>query len=136
MDLPLPALQIIQQRLPLLLALYHFGSTAPRSKSIPGSESDVDLAVLDQNPIPAQALFDLKLELEQILRRSVDLVDLRRADSVITHQILETGSLILNLFPKGVALFETTAMAKYCSLNEERRDILEDIKKWGSVYGR
>ena len=92
--------------------------------------------MLASHPIAAQSLFDLKRILEPIAGRDVDLIDLWSADDVITHQILESGVCIYQSDSKALALFEVTAMAKYCNLNEERKGILLDIKKRGRIHAR
>jgi len=71
-----------------------------------------------------------------IFGRDVDLVDLRSASTVMRFQVVSTGRRLLCLDQEAVALFEMYALADYCRLNEERRAILDDVRRLGRVYAR
>lgn len=124
---------VLVRECPNLIAIYHFGSTAPQNRIYAQSESDIDLAYLTRIPISPERHFQLKLSISQSTERPIDLVNLRTANSVIIHQILETGTLILDRDPKAVGLWEVTEMAKYCQLNEERSEILQQVGKRGRI---
>ena len=136
MQIPRSAIEFMKARLPDLLAIYHFGSTSHKQAAHENEESDVDLAVLCSHPLPQEMRTSLSVDLATALGRDVDLLDLRGCDSVITAQVLEAGPPIFVSDAYEVGLFETTAMSKYCTLNEERRGILEDIQKRGRVHAR
>ena len=70
------------------------------------------------------------------LHRSVDLVDLLRVSTVMRMQILESAVLLFERDTSARQRFETAACSAYARLNEERRVILEQIRKEGTVYGR
>ncbi|MEK7761619.1 MAG: nucleotidyltransferase domain-containing protein, partial [Nitrospirota bacterium] len=81
-----PALiEYLRKSVPELIALYRFGSQA---KGTARPDSDVDLAVLARNPIPAIRRFELAQELAIQLHRDVDLVDLRSASTVMRMQVI------------------------------------------------
>lgn len=77
--------------------------------------------------------FELKTDLAAFLKRDIDLVDLRRADTVTKAQVVATGDLLFSSDAR--AVFETVALSSYAILNEERREILEDIQRRGTIYG-
>lgn len=128
-----PALiEYLRKSVPELIALYRFGS---ETKGTVRSDSDVDLAVLTRNPIPAMRRFELAQELAIQLHRDVDLVDLRSASTVIRMQVLSTGTCLNAPDEQARREFEMYAYSDYARLNEERRDILKRIAGSRVVYG-
>ena len=73
--------------------------------------------------------------LEEKLRQSVDLIDLRKASAVFRVQILKDAALLVDTDPGRRAEFECFALANYARLNEERAGILEDVRRSGRVHG-
>jgi predicted nucleotidyltransferase len=124
--------RIVRARVPDVVAVYLFGSVA-RGDSHAGS--DVDLALLPRRPLESLTRFDLQEELARQLGRDVDLIDLRAASAVSRAQVF-TGDVLLFCGDRFARqLFEATALSDYARLNEERRRILDDIARRGSVYG-
>ena len=117
---------------PDLIAVYLFGSFARGDSN---RESEVDLAVLAARPIEASLRFELAGRLEEKLRQSVDLVDLRRASAVFRVQILKDATLLVDEDPGRRAEFECFALSDYARLNEERAGILDDVRRSGRVHG-
>jgi len=122
----------IRQSVPNLIALYRFGSQA---KGLARTESDLDLAVLACNPIPAVRRFELAQELAIQLHRDVDLVDLRTASTVMRMQVISTGECLDAPNEPTRREFEMYVFSDYARLNEERREILKRISASGLVYG-
>jgi predicted nucleotidyltransferase len=125
-------IEFARQAIPDLVALYRFGSQTRRNIR---PESDVDLAVLARNPIPALRRFELAQELAAQLHRDVDLVDLRTASTVMRMQVISTGECLAAPEEAARREFEMYAYSDYARLNEERRDILKRISASGLVYG-
>jgi hypothetical protein len=69
----------------------------------------------------------LQEALAALAHKNVDLVDLRRATTVMRVQVLRDGRLLADLQPSVRASFEASALSAYARLNEERRGILQDI---------
>jgi hypothetical protein len=95
---------------------YLFGSEA-RGEGRPGS--DVDVAVL----FPAGSSTGLvgsatsiRGDLERLLRRTVDLVDMRRASVDLIHRILRDGHLLADRDPLERIRFEVQARNEYFDL--------------------
>lgn len=119
--------------LPGVVAIYRFGSwDTPQARS----DSDIDLAVLPEQPLSNLDRWELSQKLAQIASRDVDLVDLRSASTVMKLQIVAHGERIYCADETAASLFETTVYSGYARLNEERREILADIRDRGNVYGR
>lgn len=123
---------IVDDALPGLIALYRFGSTAGGETH---ASSDVDLAFLAVSPIDPLVRFQIQEHLAQRLGLDVDLVDLRNASTVMRMQVLSGGRLLATCDPTAQEAFEDYTYSAYARLNEERRDILEQIRREGRVHG-
>lgn len=127
------AVATIRAAMPDVQAIYRFGSMTAGTA---GPDSDLDLAVLGPHPLDPMVRFDLQEQLASVVRRSVDLVDLRAASPVMAMQVLAAGELLHDSAPELRGLFEDRAYGTYARLNEERRGILERVAAEGTVYGR
>jgi len=121
----------IRKAVPDLTALYRFGSA---ERGTARSDSDIDLAILLHKPLSELRRFELAQELAIQLHRDVDLVDLRLASTVMRMQVLSTGTCLTSEDDAARRKFEMYAYSDYARLNEERREILDGIKKRGQVY--
>lgn len=122
----------LQQSIPSLSALYVFGSQASGHA---GPDSDLDLAVLADERIGAEKLWDLAAQLARIANCPVDLLDLRAASTVMQYRIITTGK---RLWAKDsqAAVYESFILSAKTALDEARSGLLQDIQKTGTVYGR
>ena len=127
------ALTLLESRIPGLIALYRFGSAANGTLR---PDSDLDYAILAPAPLAPVARFEVQEDLARLLRRAVDLVDLRRASTVMRMQVIANGVAVAIRDPVETERFEVTVYASYARLNEERREILAQIAREGAVYGR
>jgi uncharacterized protein len=124
---------LLRERVPNLIAVYRFGSTVDRQTH---PRSDVDVAVLARDILSPLDRFDLQECLAIRLGCDVDLVDLRRASTVMRMQVISTGRLLAAFEPGEQEAFEDLTFSAYARLNEERREILEQIRRDGRVHGR
>lgn len=77
-------------------ALWLYGSQAEGTAR---ADSDVDLAALFRRPPQGLEIFDARTELEELLCREVDLVDLDQAPPILAMQILKHGRLLVDRNP-------------------------------------
>jgi len=105
--------------------IYIFGSV---SKDKGRKDSDIDIAIMTDRQIDEYKLFILSQKLADILKREVDLVDLRKASTVFKVQIIKTGKIIYNSDNLRKMYFQMRAMRDYALLNEERLEIINKIK--------
>lgn len=112
--------------------VYRFGSTAGGTA---GRGSDIDIAFLPSRPVDPVRRFEVQETLAARLRQDVDLVDLCSASTVLRMQVLAGGVAIGVLDDARRGHFEDLVFATYPRLNEERRDILSDIRERGRIYG-
>ena len=127
------AIRIINEAIPDAIAIYRFGSSVT-GETHPGS--DVDLAVLAPRPLPPLERFDLQERLASALGRSVDLLDLRSATTVMRMQVVSKGRLLATGDAAETGRFEDYVFSSYARLNEERKEILEQVLREQTVYGR
>jgi predicted nucleotidyltransferase len=123
----------LQHALPDLIAAYVFGSQA-RQRATP--QSDLDLAVLLPDPLPALSCWQLAQQLAAELKLDVDLLDLRRTSTVMQAQVVAYGERLYCRDANLCAAFESRVYTDYARLNEERRAILEDTHSRGHIYAR
>jgi uncharacterized protein len=121
----------IQKAVPNLIAIYRFGS-AERGAVRP--DSDIDLALFSREALPELRRFELAQDLAIQLHRDVDLVDLRAASTVMRMQVISTGECLFTASDRLQGEFEDLVYSDYARLNEERREILNDVRTRGSVY--
>lgn len=126
------AVDLIRQRIPGVVAIYLFGSAVGECVH---DRSDIDLAVLARQPVSSTTRWEIQQELAVTLRSDIDLVDLSSASTVMRFQVVSTGSVLYDGNSTERAEFEMTTLSMYTRFNLERREILEQVSREGSVYG-
>lgn len=119
-------------RYPDLIAIYLFGSSVQETTNL---ESDIDLAVLPINPIDPLERWTLTQDLANLLKSDVDLVDLRMASTVMRIQVISSGQCLYESNRYERDRFEDYVYSSYARLNEERKEIINEVKNRGTVYG-
>ena len=127
----------VLQFFPDVLGIYLFGSFQTEYET---PESDVDIAIL----LPLSSTInsssrefrDLLFSLIDDFNREVDLINLRKVDTVFQHEIIQSGRLIYSSNSYSVEEFEMHTMSYYQKLNEERAEILQEIVDSGMVLSR
>ena len=80
-------------------------------------------------------MFDAKVRLEETAQTTIDLVDLLTANTVLRMQVISRGVPIVVREERTRAQFEDYVFSSYARLNEERRGIIERIRREGTVHG-
>lgn len=122
------------------LAIYVFGSQAT-AQAQPGS--DLDIAVLGPAPYDPWTLFMLSEELVSLQEQypqngppsELDLLDLNAVPPTMQVSIVTQGRRVFCANRLRCDLFEIRVLKEYCYLQDERRSILEDIRRRGRIYG-
>lgn len=122
----------ITSALPDVAAIYRFGSHGSTSER---RDSDVDLALLGRQALDSSRVWHLKHELAIKLGREVDLVDLATASTVLQAQVITNGERLFCADARYCESYEDYVLSSYARLNEERKGIISDILKRGSVHG-
>lgn len=85
----------LREAVPSLSAVYVFGSQVTGHAT---ADSDLDVALLMDESLPAEALWELSSALANLVNCDVDLLDLRAASTVMQYRIITTGK---QLWAKG-----------------------------------
>ena len=100
-------------------ALWIFGSEVQGNAR---SDSDIDLAALfSSRPQPLDVL-GARGDLEEILGREVDVVDLDRASPILVMQVLKHGRLLVDRDPKRRIAFVVRTRSLYEDVKILRRE--------------
>ena len=115
-----------------MLAVYLHGSYGTEYMR---ADSDLDLAFLSARPLAFDELMSFSAELQEFNSDvNFDIADLRRCDTVFVAQVVNSGVRVYTGNETAAQRFEMTALSKYARLNEEREEIISDIKQRGSVF--
>jgi predicted nucleotidyltransferase len=123
---------VLKGALPGLKGIYLFGS---RAKGSANSQSDYDLAILLDRPLnDALKKWNIAQELAIKLNVDVDLVDLKDASTVMQFQVISSGKRLYSSDIAYCDTFETFVYSSYLRLNEERREILDQVRASGKIF--
>lgn len=103
---------------PEISVIYLFGSRASGHER---SGSDIDLGVLFNEAIDGFKRVDLETELSNILKKDVDLVDMRRSGPFLRHQVHKYGKLIYHDESDYAYIFRAKSIAEYLDSNYPQR---------------
>lgn len=112
--------------------IYIFGSAARNELR---EDSDIDIAYLSDITLSNYEIFMLANDVADIVKRDVDLIDLKKTSTVFKAQIVGNGKVIYCRDDTKRMYFEMYAFKDYALLNEERKEILDGIRKRGNIYG-
>ena len=102
--------------------LWLYGSEAEGTAK---PDSDLDLAALFRQRTEPLAVFDARTDLEEILHREVDLVDLDQTSPVLGMQVLKHGHLLVDRDPGR----RHTAFGRILGLYEDVKLIRRDAER-------
>ena len=130
--LPQYVIDVLRKRFPGLIAIYLFGS---RAKGRAHEGSDWDIGLLGREAYGFKQLLQASTELAVSLSTEhVDLIDLFCANTVLAYQIISEGECVWSDDTIAVANYEIKSFGLYVDLNIERAEILESVRKRGSVF--
>jgi predicted nucleotidyltransferase len=104
--------------------IYLFGSAA-RKELRP--DSDIDLAFWSERSPGNYEVFMVAQQLADIVRREVDLIDLRKASTVLKAQIVSYGKNVYAIDVNRRVNFEIVVLKEYALLNEERKVVIDNL---------
>lgn len=116
------------------LAIILFGSFSRNSQN---EESDIDIAIVS-NILDKKKVFKEKQHIEELIKRDVDLVNLRSEEiyDSFRYEILMNGIILYCKDEYKYDLYKIDMIREYIELNESRKDIIERIKNGGTIYGK
>lgn len=114
------------------LAVYLHGSRATQWQR---EESDWDFAILGEAQLTWEQRQCFLLALSNALRGAlVDMADLHQCDTVFAAHVVTEGQAVYVSQELARQRFEMLTLSKYARLNEDRRDLLDDIRQRGTVF--
>ena len=107
-------------------AIVLFGSY---SRGTQNNESDIDIAIKPENEISKKDLFYLSQELEDIIKKDIDLVNLDDINDSFRYEILINGKTIFCKDELKFEMYKLDMYREYLELNESRKDIINNLKR-------
>jgi uncharacterized protein len=126
---------IVLKHYPTTQGIYLFGTCGTEYER-PDSDVDIalllppELAIKEKYLVMSQCRFDLENE----LRKDVDLLNARLISTVFQIEITYNGKLIYCADRYAVDEFEMLALSFYQKLNEERAEVLAEGLRSGRFY--
>jgi uncharacterized protein len=128
-------IRTVLEHYPNTQAIYLFGSQAAGQE---WPESDVDIAVLlppdEAKKVGSLQISDLRFDLETLLGKEVDLINLRRVPTVLQKEVIAADSRIYEGDRFAAEEFEMLTLSYYQKLNEERAEILAEALAGGRFH--
>ncbi len=90
------------------------------------SDSDIDIAVLCNEPAEPLMLWDCAQDLAVKFDRDVDLIDLTSCSTVLAMQVIQHGILLFGSDSDDLK-FNLKTMSMYQHFQEERKDIVDSF---------
>jgi len=125
-------IRTVLKHYPDVQAIYLFGSYGTESE---WPDSDIDIALLlpheEAKTAGPLAMSDLCIELIALLKKEVDLINLRCVSTVLQKEIIAADRRIYHADKYASDEFEMLTLSYYQKLNEERAAIVEDALATG-----
>ncbi len=120
---------------PDVQAIYLFGSHGTEGE---WPDSDIDIAILlppqEAKTLGALELVKTQNTLSSLLRKPVDLLNLRRVSTVFQKEVVMADRRIYTADEYAAEEFEMLTLSYYQKLNEERAGVLAEGLRSGSFY--
>lgn len=107
-------------------AVYLFGSHAAGH---PRSKSDVDLGVLFSKNVNGFTRIDMETGISNLLKKEVDLIDMKKSNPFLRHQIYKHGKLIYHDGSDFPFQFRANSIREYLDTNYLR------MRRRAVIYG-
>lgn len=128
-------IQTVLKHYPDTQAIYLFGSYGTGDE---WTDSDMDIALLLECKMAKKTgsllMSDLRFELEALLEKEVDLINLRQVPTVLQKEVIAADRRIYQADKYAADEFDMLTISYYQKLNEERAEILEEILESGRIY--
>jgi predicted nucleotidyltransferase len=126
-------INMLNEQIRGIICIYLFGSYLGNKNK---KDGDIDIAILAERKLNNMTRWEASNMLADKLKKEIDLIDLRGVSTVMKAQVVSNGTCIYETERKQRDMFEMYTLSDYARLNEERKEIIERIKKDGFVYAR
>ncbi len=99
---------------PVISAIYLFGSHASGYER---SKSDIDLGVLFHEDVNGFKRIDLETEISNLLKKDVDLVDMKKSSPFLRHQVYKYGKPLYHDGSDFPFIFRANSIRDYLDTN-------------------
>ena len=123
---------LLKKELPDLQGVYLFGSVARGDATI---ASDIDIAILCKHPVDSELKSKLTEQLENLLQKNIDLIELRFVNTIFQEEILCHAIRIATFDEKACECYEDYVYCSAMDFREFRKPHILEIITRGSVYG-
>ena len=116
------------------LAIILFGSYARNTQN---DESDIDIGII-ANKLDKKIIFYEKQKIEEMISKDIDLVNLtdENISEGLRYEILMNGIVLYCLDSFKFDIYKIDMFREYLELSESRQDIINRVKKGGTIYGK
>jgi uncharacterized protein len=132
---PSQIIQAILNHHPNIEAIFLFGSYGTEDER---PKSDVDIALLlspgESKSLGSPLASRLHFELEQLLNKDVDLINLRQVSTVLQKEVVAANRCIFQGDKHAEEEFEMLMLSQYQKLNDERKGIIESALAGGRFH--
>jgi uncharacterized protein len=127
--------ETVRRHYPEVQAIYLFGGFGTENEW-PGSDVDIALLLPPRRAkhVGSLALSELRFELESLLEKEVDPINLRRVDTILRKEVVMADRRIFTGDRYAADEFEMLTISFYQRLNAERAEILRDGIETGRFY--
>jgi predicted nucleotidyltransferase len=127
--------ETVRRHHPDVQAIYLFGGFGTEHQW-PGGDVDIGLLLppLKAKEVGHPALTGLPRELEDRLKKRIDLVNLRRVNTVLQKEVIMDNRRIFTGDRYAAEEFEMLVISYYQQLNQERAEIIADGLKKGRFH--
>ena len=116
-----------------VVAIVLFGSYARKDEKV---DSDIDIAIKLNRELSKKDKFKLQLELEELVNKDVDLLNLDELDDGVRYEILINSETLYVKDELEFELYKLRMYKSYLELNESREKIIENLKNGEGIYGK
>jgi uncharacterized protein len=128
-------IRTVLKHYPEVQAIYLFGSYGTEQE---WPESDVDIAILlppdKAKKAGSLGMSDLRFALEALMKKEVDLINLRRVSTVLQKEVVAADCRIYVADLFAAEEFEMLTISYYQKLNEERAEIVKSALNDGRFH--
>ena len=116
-----------------IIAIVLFGSYARKMEN---NNSDIDIAIKLDREFSKKERFELQLQLEELVNKDIDLLNLDDLDDGVRYEVLINGETLYAKDELKFELYKLEMYREYLELNESRAKIIENLKNGDGIYGK
>ena len=131
--IPVGLLSLLIIRNKNIIAIVLFGSYARKMEN---NNSDIDIAIKLDREFSKKERFELQLQLEELVNKDIDLLNLDDLDDGVRYEVLINGETLYAKDELKFELYKLEMYREYLELNESRAKIIENLKNGDGIYGK